>query len=66
MSKKWPTSDDLLAWFLHDKIDMGEIHSPIDAAKVLRQFRETPAKDIHKELWTEYEDFRNEFVSYYG
>jgi len=65
--KKWPTSNDLLAWFIHDQQEMGKLgENPIEVGATLEMFRNTPAREIHKEMWTEYEGFRDAFVSVDG
>lgn len=63
MEKRWPRSNDLLAWGLYAWLD-GILHveSPSEVLHQIREIQREP-KQIHKHLYHCYQEFRDEFLS---
>ena len=62
MSKKtWPTTEELMAWYLFRWSDENVADSPERFLEALREFKNTPASQVHEELYEEYAEFKNQF-----
>jgi len=56
--RRWPTYDDLLAWFLSHK----QARTPAEVLLALAEFRDQGQRDVHRLLYEADEAFRLEFA----
>lgn len=60
--RRWPTTEDLLAWYICSQFDDGAEVDPKSVKCSLRHFRKSAPIQVHQDLYNAYLGFRDKFL----